>query len=94
MDLDFVGMKDKFVLIYLDNLTIYSHIHHDHWKHFRKVFLKCRRYGISLNPKKSQFALNEGKLLGHIVLAEGVKIDHVRVEVIQQLSIPRSKRNI
>ena len=95
MDLDFIGLKDKFVLIYLDDLTIYSHIHHhDHLQHLRKVFLKCRRYGISPNPKKSQFALSEGKLLGHIVSAEGVKIDPVRVEAIQKLSIPRSKRYI
>ena len=46
------------------------------------------------HPKKSQFALSEGKLLGHIVSAEGVKIDPVRVEAIQKLSIPRSKRDI
>ena len=83
MDLDFVGLKDKFVLIYLDDLTVYSPSYHVHLQHLRKVFSKCRRYGISLNPKKFQFALNEGKLLGHIVLAEGVKIDPVRVEAIQ-----------
>ena len=94
MDLYFVGIKDKFVLIYLDDLTVYSHSHHDHLQHSRKVFLKCRRYGISLNPKKSQFALSEGKILGHIVLAEGVKINPIRVEEIQKLSIPRSKRDI
>ena len=67
MDLDFVGLKD----------------HHDHLQHLRKVFLKYRRFGISQNPKKSQFALKEGKLLDHIVSAEGVKIDMVRVEAIQ-----------
>ena len=94
MDLDFVGLKDKFVLIYLDDLTIYSHIHHEHLQHLRRVFLKCRRFGISLNPKKSQFALSEEKILGHIVSAEGVKIDPIRVEAIQKLSIPRSKRDI
>ena len=60
----------------------------------RRVFLKCRKFGISLNPKKSQFALIEGKLLGHIVSTESVKIDPVRVEAIQKLSIPRSKRDI
>ena len=87
MDLDFVGLKDKFVLIYLDGLTVYSHSHHDHLQHLRKVFLKCRRYGISLNPKKSQFALNEGKLLGHIVSSEGVKINPMRVEAIQIVRI-------
>ena len=89
MDLAFVGIKDKFVLIYLDDLTVYSHIHHDHLQHLRKVFLKCRRYGISLNPKKSQFAINEGNILGHIVSTEGVNIDLVRVEAIQQLSMLR-----
>ena len=52
-DLAFVGLKDKFVLIYLDDLTVYSHSYHDHLQHLRKVFLKCRRYRISLNPKKS-----------------------------------------
>ena len=63
-------------------------------QHLRGVFLKCRRFGISLNPKKSQFALSEGKLLGHIFSAEGVNIDPVRVEAIQKLSIPRSKSDI
>ena len=82
------------MLINLDDLTVYSHSHHDHLQHLRKVFLKCRRYGISLKPKNSQFALNEGNILGHIVSTEGVKIDPVRVEGIQQLSIPRSKRDI
>jgi hypothetical protein len=58
------------------------------------VFLKCRRFGISVNPKKSQFALEEGKLLGHVVSAAGVKIDPERVEAIQTLSVPRSKKDI
>ena len=77
MDIDFVGLKDKFVLIYLDDLTIYSNSHEEHLKHLRRVFLKCRKFGISMNLKKSQFALSEGKLLRHIVSAKGVKIDPI-----------------
>eukprot|EP00253_Pinus_taeda_P015253 PITA_15253 len=74
MDIAFVGEKDKFVLVYLDDITIYSSSHQDHLQHLRKVFLKCRMFGISVNPKKSQFSLEEGKLLGHIVsTAELVK---------------------
>ena len=30
MDIDFVGLKDKFVLIYLDDLTVYSNNHEEH----------------------------------------------------------------
>lgn len=94
MDIAFVGEKDRFVLIYLDDIRVFSHSHEDHLQHLRKTFLKCRRYDISLYPKKSHSALKEGKLLGHIVSADGVKIDPTRVEAIHKLSIPRSKKDI
>jgi hypothetical protein len=38
--------------------------------------------------------MQEGKLLGHIVSAEGVRIDPNRVEAIQALSIPRSRKEV
>jgi len=38
--------------------------------------------------------MKEGKIIGHIVLTEGVKIDPIRVEVIKNISIPRSKKEI
>jgi hypothetical protein len=67
MDIAFVGERDKFVVIYLDDLTIFSKSDEDHLIHLRQTFEKCRRFGLSLNPKKSHFAMQEGKLLGHIV---------------------------
>jgi hypothetical protein len=94
MDIAFVRENDRFVLFYLDDITVFSHSHEDHLQHLRKTFLKCRKYGISLNPKKSLFALREGRLLGHIVSADGVKIDPARIEAIQKLSLPRSKKDI
>jgi hypothetical protein len=60
----------------------------------KKTFEKCRRYGISLKPKKSHFAMEEGKILGHIVSLEGIKIDPERVKAIQQIDIPRNKKSI
>eukprot|EP00253_Pinus_taeda_P030331 PITA_30331 len=73
MDIAFVGEKDKFVLIYLDDITVFSNNHKDHLQHLNKVFLKCRQFGIYVNPKKSQLSLEEGKLMGHIVSVEGVE---------------------
>jgi hypothetical protein len=49
---------------------------------------------LYLNPKKSLFSMKEGKLLGHIVSAEGLKIDPNRVESVKNLSLPRSKKKI
>jgi hypothetical protein len=42
MDIDFVGEKDKFVLIYLNDITIYSSSREERLKHMKRVFLKCR----------------------------------------------------
>ena len=47
-----------------------------------------------MNPKKSNFALEEGKLLGHIISKDGIKIDPSRVEAIQKIDIPRTKKEV
>jgi hypothetical protein len=94
MDISFIREKDRFVVIYLDDITVFSRSDKEHCCHLKKVFSKCRRFGLSLNPKKYLFSMEEGKLLGHIVLAEGVRIDPSRVKVIQTLSLPRSKKEV
>ena len=53
-----------------------------------------QKFGISLNPKKSHFAMEEGKLLGHIISKIGIKIDPDRVAAIQQIGLPRNKKEI
>ena len=63
-------------------------------KHLENILLKCRRFGISLNPTKRIFALTLGKLLGHIISKDGIKIDPNRVNAIQKVDLPRSKKEI
>lgn len=92
MHIEFAYEKDKFIVIYLDNIIVYSATDEEHIKHLRRAFEKCIKFGISLNPKKSNFAMEEGKLLGHIISKEGIKVDLNRVEGILNIGIPRSKR--
>ena len=56
MDIAFTSEKDVFLVVYLDDLTIFSHSDDENLYHLRIVFQKCRKFGISLNPKKSLFA--------------------------------------
>jgi hypothetical protein len=94
MDIAFIGERDKFVVIYLDDLTIFSKSDEDHLIHLKKTFEKCRKFGLSLNPKKSHFAMQEVKLLGHIVSRDRIKIDPKRVEAIDTINIPRNIKEI
>ena len=59
MDIAFVGERDKFVVIYLDDITVFSQSDDEHLKHLKQTFLKCRKYRLSLNPKKSHFVVHE-----------------------------------
>ena len=76
----------------MDDMTLYSRSEREHLKQLENVFLKCKRYGISLNPRKSNFALEEGKLLGHIISKDVIKIDPARVIAIMKVEEPRSKK--
>ena len=57
MDIAFADERDMFVVIYMDDITVYSNSDKDHIRHLERAFIKCRKYGISLNPKKSIFSL-------------------------------------
>lgn len=91
MDIMFAEEKDKILVIYLDDITVFSKLDEEHAAQLTCVFRKCRRFDISLNPKNSNFAMKEGKLLGHIISTEGIKIDPKRVEAIQKVDLPRNK---
>ena len=89
-----LGKETILVVIYLDDITVFSQSDDEHLKHLKQTFLKCRKYGLSLNPKKSHFAVQEGKLLGHLVSADGIRIDLERVKAILKISFPRSKKDV
>ena len=52
------------------------------------------KFGVSLNPKKSHFALEEGKLLGHIISKDRIRIDYSRVEAIEKVDMTRSRKEV
>jgi len=94
MDIAFTNEKDVFLVVYLYDLTVFSNSDEEHLYHIKIVFQCCKKYGISINPKKSLFSMDEGKLLSHIISKEGIGIDPALVETIQKINFPRSKKEI
>jgi hypothetical protein len=66
----------------------------DHTSHLRKVFERCQKYAISLNPTKFILGVDEGKLLVHIIEKDGVKMDPERVEAINNVPLPPTKKSL
>jgi hypothetical protein len=94
MDINVSNEKYKFIFIYLDDITVYSVSYEEHLEDLRRAFQKCRKFVISLNPKKSNFGMEEGKLLGNIISKVGINIDANRFEGILKIGTPRSKKEV
>jgi hypothetical protein len=67
MNVAFQGLIKICVVVYLDNITMYSKNREEHIQHLTQIFKRCRKYDISLNPKKTIFGVEEGNILGHII---------------------------
>jgi hypothetical protein len=94
MDFAFHKLMGKIIEIYQDDLTVFSKERSDHISHLRQVFERCQKYGISLNLAKSILGVDKGKLLGHIIAKDGVKMDPERVESIQNVPLPPTKKDL
>ena len=52
MDIAFADEREKFVVVYMDDITIYSRWNKDHVRNLERGFIKSKKYGIPLNPRK------------------------------------------
>jgi hypothetical protein len=69
--------------IFLDNFIVFSDLS-THLKKLKKCFLKCREFGISLNPNKCAFMVFSRTTLGFIVSKEGKVMDLKKVETLMK----------
>lgn len=58
------------------------------------MFIKCKEYGVSLNPRKCMFSTNLGRFLGHIESKYGLTIDPERTKEILSLPLPIHKKRL
>ncbi|XP_075494730.1 uncharacterized protein LOC142532294 [Primulina tabacum] len=73
---------DSFVIVFIDDILIYSKTRELHAEHLRTV-LK-----LYANLKKCEFWLEQVSFLGHIVSREGIAVDWMKIEAIKQCPIP------
>ncbi|WVZ76052.1 hypothetical protein U9M48_024054 [Paspalum notatum var. saurae] len=73
---------DQFEVVFTDDILIYSKTHEQHEKHLRAVLEKLRKNKLYGKFSKCEFWLKEVVLLGHVLTAEGVSVDHEKIEAV------------
>ncbi|XP_057529968.1 uncharacterized protein LOC130808520 [Amaranthus tricolor] len=80
----------KFVVVYLDDILIYSKEIEEHFRHLRLVFKVLREQRLYEKLEKCHFLSQEISFLGFIINREGVKADPKKIEAIKGWPTPNS----
>ena len=81
---------DRFVVVFIDNILIYSKDQEDHDTHLRVVLETLRKEHLYAKKSKCKFWLREVSFLGHIISKEGIMVDPRKIEVILEWKPPRN----
>ena len=74
--------RDMFVVIFIDNILIWSKDRDAHITHLRMVLQTLKEYQLRRKYKKCKFWLEEMVFLGHVVSKEGSKVGLQKVKAI------------
>ena len=78
------------VVVYFDDILVYSKTLSAHVEHLKRVFELQREYDFYANTKKCVFGTNQVGFLGYIVFTDGIKMDSTKIQTILEWSIPKT----
>ena len=81
---------DQFVVVFIDDILIYSRDEQKHEQHLKIVLQTLREKKLYVKLRKCDFWLNEVSFLGHIVSAEGIRVNPAKIEAVVNWKPPRS----
>jgi len=73
---------DKFVVVFIDDILVYSKTREEHANHLRMVLKTLEEHKLFIKLKKCEFWLERVQFLGHIVTKDGISVDPAKVEAI------------
>jgi hypothetical protein len=82
------------VKAYIDDVVVKLKKRGDLLDDLKETFDNLRKYKMILNPKKCVFGVSSGKLLSYMVSAWGIDANSMKVEAIEKLQPPRTRREI
>nr|GEW76682.1 putative reverse transcriptase domain-containing protein [Tanacetum cinerariifolium] len=81
---------DRFVIVFIDDILVYSKMKEEHEEHVRIVLRTLRQEKLYAKFLKCEFWLGQLAFLGHIMLADGITMDLAKVEAITKWPRPKT----
>jgi len=79
---------DKFVVVFIDDILVYSENEQDHAEHLRVVLTRLRKHQLYAKFSKCEFWLKKVPFLGHILLEEGIVVDPSKAQEVMDWKAP------
>ncbi|CAM8971233.1 unnamed protein product [Rhodiola kirilowii] len=87
-------MLRKFVLVFFDDILVYSQTYEDHLLHLDKVLCTLRDNHYFAKPNKCDIACERVQYLGHLISCAGVEVDPEKIDVIKGWPIPTTLKQL
>ena len=94
MEACFTEENFDILLLYLDDILVFSKTIEEHLYRLDLVFSKLKSHGLKMKPSKCSFFNTSVKYLGHIVSADGVSTDPEKTETIRSWPTPTSEKEL
>ncbi|KAJ0468921.1 putative nucleotidyltransferase, Ribonuclease H [Helianthus annuus] len=85
---------DKFVIVFIDDILIYSKSQKEHCEHLHALLTLLRKERLYAKFSKCEFWLQEVQFLGHVVNHKGIHVDPAKIEAITKWKVPQTAMEI
>jgi hypothetical protein len=79
---------------YLDDVLVFGETEDEYIDNLRSVFERFRKFGITLNPKKCEFGLEEVEFVGHVLGADGISFSKEKTEKVLDFPVPQTMKQL
>ena len=86
----FMPKLDKFVVVFIDDILIYSKNDEEHAQHLRIVLARLREHKLYAKFSKCEFWLDRVQFLGHVLTPDGISVDPSKVQDVLDWKSPKS----
>ena len=90
----FLDVLDKFIVVYLDDILIFSKDPAEHQANVREVLTRLRKYHLYAKAEKCEFSVNTTEFLGFVVSPSGISMAQSKVDAILKWPTPKNLKQV